>query len=156
MSADGQRFADLLDPLLGALLRSSALALTYTLKVRGDRSIPLLVVELSGTDVPVLLARNAELLLAFEHLSAKALRLEDEQHDWISFDAGGFKAMRERRVQRDAAQAVQQVRTTRQPFRFPPMNSRERRLLHLALAPSGLKTASEGEGPTRRLVVYPA
>ena len=156
MSAQGQRYAELLDSLLGTLLESSGLDLAYTFGVRSAESIPLLTVELSGTDVPALLARNAELLLAFEHLGAKALRLEDEQHDRISFDAGGFKAARERRVQREAAKAVQQVHATRQPYRFPPMNSRERRLLHLALAPSGLKTASEGEGPARRLVVYPA
>ena len=152
---DGRQNVKQLDALVGALLRSSGLALTYTLRVRSERSIPLFLVELSGQDVPALLARNAELLLAFEHIGAKALRLEDEQHDQISFDAGGFKAARERRVQRDAAQAVQQVRATRQPYRFPPMNSRERRLLHLALAPSGLRTASEGEGSARRLVVYP-
>ncbi len=130
--------------------------MTYTLRAKSAGCVPLLTVEFSGKDVPALVARNAELLLAFEHIGAKALRLEDEQHDWISFDAGGFKAARERRVQRDASQAVQQVRASRQPYRFPPMNSRERRLLHLALASSGLKTASEGEGPARRLVLYPA
>ena len=154
MCGDGRFYAEQLDELLGVLLRSSGLALTYTLRVRSAGSIPLLVVELSGEDVPALVARNAELLLAFEHLGAKALRLEDEQHDWISFDAGGFKAARERRVQREAARAVQQVRSTGRPYVFPPMNSRERRLLHLALAPSGLRTASEGEGGARRLVVY--
>ena len=156
VSAEAQQSAERLETLLSAMLRSSALDLTYTLRVNSAGSLPLFLVELSGKDVPALLARNAELLLAFEHIGAKALRLEDEQHDQISFDAGGFKVARERRVHRDAALAVQQVRTARQPYRFPPMNSRERRLLHLALAPSGLRTASEGEGPTRRLVVYPA
>ena len=152
----GRRYAEQLDTLLCTLLQSSGLALTYALHTRSPGSIPVLEVELSGEDVPALLARNAELLLAFEHVAAKVLRLEDEQHDRISFDAGGFKAARELRVQREAARAVQQVRATKQPYRFPPMNSRERRLLHLALAPSGLRTASEGEGPARQLVVYPA
>lgn len=156
MSAEGKPSAELLESLLRALLQNSGLALTYNLELKSAGSVPLLTVEFSGKDVPALVARNAELLLAFEHIGAKALRLEDEQHDWISFDAGGFKAARERRVQRDAAQAVQQVRATRQPYRFPPMNSRERRLLHLALASSGLKTTSEGEGAARRLVVFPA
>lgn len=141
--------------MLSGLLHSSGLQLNYTLRRGKDGATPRLLIEFSGEDVPALLARNAELLLAIEHLAAKALRLEDEQHDWISCDAGGFKAARERRVQRDAAKAVQQVRTTGQPYAFPPLNSRERRLLHLALAPSGLRTTSEGEGPARRLVVYP-
>ena len=116
----------------------------------------MLLVEFSGPDVAALLARNAELLLAFEHLAVEALRLPDEQHDWISLDAGGFKAARQRRVQREAARAVQHVSSTGQPYRLPPMNSRERRMLHLALAPSGLRTASEGQSPARCLVVYAA
>lgn len=155
MSADGREGAELLDSLLGAIFTSSGLALTYSVRVMPTGSIPLLVVELHGEDVPALLARNAELLLALEHLGAKALQLEDEQHDWISFDAGDFKAARDRRVQREAMRAAQQVKATGRPYFFPPMNSRERRLLHLALAPSGLRTASEGEVPARRLVVYP-
>lgn len=141
--------------MLSVLLRNSGLALRYTLREGSENSIPRLLIVFSGEDVPALLARNAELLLAVEHIAAKALRLEDDQHDWISCDAGGFKAARDRRVQREAARAVEQVRATGQPYTFPPLNSRERRLLHLALAPSGLRTASEGEGPARRLVVYP-
>ena len=153
--ADGLRFAGQVDALLEEVIRSSGLALTYSLRLKGAGSIPLLVVEFSGNDTPALLARNAELLLALEHIAAKTLRFEDEQHEWISFDAGGFKAARERRLHREAARAVEQVKTTGRPYAFPPMNSRERRLLHLALASSGLRTASEGEGAARRLVVFP-
>jgi spoIIIJ-associated protein len=35
------------------------------------------------------------------------------------------------------------------------MSSRERRILHMALAKSGLPTASSGIGPGRFVVVYP-
>ena len=35
------------------------------------------------------------------------------------------------------------------------MTSHERRLLHLALLPSGLPTASSGENPRRFVVLYP-
>ena len=116
---------------------------------------PRITVLFTGEDVPHLLARNAELLLALEHIAAKALRLEPEEHDRISFDAGDFKQQRERSLERAAQHAIRQVRTSGQPFHFPPMNSRERRLLHLALTPSGLRTASEGEGPMRHLVLHP-
>src|SRR5215469_4697037 len=51
---------------------------------------PEITVELSGPDTPLLLARNGELLLAIEHIAAKILRLESEEHDQISFDAEGF------------------------------------------------------------------
>jgi spoIIIJ-associated protein len=118
-------------------------------------SNPEITVELSGPDTPLLLARNGELLLAIEHIAAKILRLDSEDHDRISFDAEGFKATRNRELGLMAEMAIQKVRATGQPFSFSPMSSRERRILHLALAKSGLPTASSGTGPGRFVVLYP-
>src|SRR5580704_3179063 len=116
---------------------------------------PEITVEFSGPDTPLLLARNGELLLAIEHIAAKILRLEPEEHDRISFDAEGFKATRNRELDLMAEMAIQKVHATGRPFSFAPMTSRERRILHLALAKSGLPTASSGEGPGRFVVLYP-
>jgi len=112
-------------------------------------------VECKGPDTDLLLASDGELLRSLEHLSAKILRLEPEDHDRISFDANGFKAARARALQDAADDAIDQVDDTGEPFRFPPMNSRERRMLHLFLRDSGLQTASSGEGPRRFVVLYP-
>lgn len=112
-------------------------------------------VEFSGPDVPLLLARNGELLLALEHLAAKVLRFEHEDHDRISFDAENFKVLRHQELRMAAEVAIERVRRTGQPYSFSPMNSRERRLLHLALAPSGLQTSSSGEGARRFVTLYP-
>jgi spoIIIJ-associated protein len=116
---------------------------------------PEISVELSGPDVPVLLARNGELLLAIEHIAAKVLRFEHEEHDRISFDAENFKVLRHQELRMAAEAAIERVRRTGQPYSFSPMSSRERRLLHLALAPSGLMTESSGEGARRFVVLYP-
>jgi spoIIIJ-associated protein len=116
---------------------------------------PEISVDLFGPDTPLLLSRNAELLHAIEHLAAKILRLEPEEHDRISFDAANFKANRDRDLRASAAAAIARVRAEGRPYTFPPMSSRERRLLHLAIAPSGLRSASTGEGPRRSVVLYP-
>jgi spoIIIJ-associated protein len=120
-----------------------------------SQTAPQITVELTGPDTPLLLARNGELLLAIEHIAAKILRLEPEEHDRISFDAEGFKATRNRELDLMAEMAIQKVRATGVPFSFSPMSSRERRILHLALAKSGLPTASSGTGPGRFVVLYP-
>ncbi|HEY0163300.1 MAG TPA: R3H domain-containing nucleic acid-binding protein [Edaphobacter sp.] len=112
--------------------------------------------EFSGPDVALLLARNGELLLSLEHLAAKVLRYEHEEHDRISFDAENFKVLRHQELRLAAEAAIERVQRTGQPFSFAPMSSRERRLIHLALAPSGLPTASSGEGARRFVVLYPA
>ncbi|MGH9596082.1 MAG: protein jag [Edaphobacter sp.] len=116
---------------------------------------PEITVELSGPDTSLLLARNGELLHAIEHIAAKILRLEPEEHDRISFDADSFKATRNRELDLMAQMAIEKVRATGRPFSFAPMSSRERRILHLSLAKSGLPTASSGENPGRFVVLYP-
>ncbi|HEU4635514.1 MAG TPA: R3H domain-containing nucleic acid-binding protein [Edaphobacter sp.] len=144
---------------LQTLTAPGRLNLTYTIletpTPRPDGTTPEIDVELSGPDVPLLLARNGELLLSIEQIAAKILRYEHEEHDRISFDADNFKVLRQRELQVAAEVAIERVRRTGQPFSFAPMSSRERRLLHLALSSSGLQTASSGEGSRRFVVLYP-
>ncbi len=113
-------------------------------------------VELSGPDAPLVTSRNGELLRALEHVAAKMVRLEPEEHDRISFDAENFKAIRARELKLSAATAVERVRATRAPYAFAPMSSRERRMLHLAFRIyDDVETASVGEGIERSLVAFP-
>jgi len=112
-------------------------------------------VECKGPDADLLLDRDAEFLRALEHITAKILRLEPDEHDRVSFDYDGYKADRAADLRDAADDAIDEVEDTGQPFRFQPMNSRERRMLHMFLKESGLQTASSGEGPTRSVVLYP-
>ncbi len=113
-------------------------------------------VELAGPDVPLVVQHNGELLRALETLAVQMLRLDHHEHDLVSFDAANFKALRAQELRMAAETAAEKVRQTGVPYSFPPMNSRERRLLHLACRSlAGVETASVGEGQDRFLVVYP-
>ena len=113
-------------------------------------------VEMSGPDAVLLTQRGGELLRALEHIAAKIVRLEAEEHDVISFDANNFKAIRARELKLAAETAAERVRGTSQPYSFAPMSSRERRMLHLAFRDyADLETESSGEGLRRFVVVYP-
>jgi spoIIIJ-associated protein len=113
-------------------------------------------VEMAGPDAPFLTQRGGELLRALEHIAAKVVRLDSEEHDKISFDANNFKALRARELKLAAETAAGRVRSTGQPYSFAPMSSRERRMLHLAFRGfEDLETESSGEGLRRFVVVYP-
>lgn len=113
-------------------------------------------VELAGPDVPLVLQHNGELLRALETIAVQILRLDPREHDLVSFDAANFKALRAQELRMTAESAAQKVRETGVPYAFPPMNPRERRLLHLACRElEGVETASNGEGLNRYLVVFP-
>jgi len=112
-------------------------------------------VEIAGPDAAMLTQRNGELLRALEHIAAKMVRLEPEEHDRISFDSGNFKALRAREMKLAADTAAERVRRSGAPYSFAPMSSRERRMLHLALRQfEDLETESSGEGLHRFVVVY--
>jgi spoIIIJ-associated protein len=56
-----------------------------------------------------------------------------------------------------ALTAADRVKRTGAPFRFNPMNSRERRIIHLALRNEpAVRSESAGMGPGRHVVIYPA
>jgi spoIIIJ-associated protein len=113
-------------------------------------------VELAGPDAGLLTQRGGELLRALEHVASKILRLESEEHEIVSFDAENFKALRAQEMKLAADTAAERVRHSGQPYAFAPMNSRERRMLHLAFRDyDDLETASSGEGLHRYVVVYP-
>lgn len=113
-------------------------------------------VECKGPDADLMVENDGELLRALEHVAAKALHLEPEDHDRVSFDANGFKAKRAQALRAAAENAFHTVEDTGEPFHFEPSNSRERRMLHMLLRDFDVQTQSTGEGARRHLVVYPA
>ncbi|HSB18241.1 MAG TPA: R3H domain-containing nucleic acid-binding protein [Bryobacteraceae bacterium] len=117
---------------------------------------PDVVVRFSGSDVDDLLANRAELLLALEYLTMEILRVPPEDHSRLRFDANDYRLLRIEELRLSAAAAADKVRRTGQSFRFSPMTSRERRILHLAFRDEqGVRSESAGEGPRRQVVVYP-
>jgi spoIIIJ-associated protein len=122
-----------------------------------DVETPDVAVKFSGPDVDLLLTNRAELLLALEHVTMEMLRMPSEDHSRISFDANDYRLLRIEELRLSAVTAAEKVKRTGVPFRFNPMNSRERRVIHLALrGETAVRSESAGSGPGRQVVVYPA
>jgi spoIIIJ-associated protein len=118
---------------------------------------PEVVVKFEGPDVELLLANRAELLLALEHVTMEALRIPNDDHSRLSFDANDFRMLRIAELRLSADAAAEKVKRTSEPFRFNPMNSRERRVIHIALRnETELRSESAGFGGHRHVIVYPA
>ena len=160
--ADLQQAAQKIAGLLSNLNRLGGMRLKYRITAGEGARDPqglearVINVELAGPDTPLLTQHNGELLRALETVAVQMLRLDQREGDLISFDAGNFKALRAQELQLAAETAAEKVLRTGVPYAFPPMNSRERRLLHMAFRSiKGVETASSGEGPDRFLAVYP-
>ena len=149
-----------LDPFLGGLLKAAHLDLSYEIRVGGgDEAFinPDFTVSFDGKDVELLLEQKGELLMAVEHLTLEALHVPHEDRFRIVFDARDYRLLRIEELRLSAEAAAEKVKKTGIAFRFNPMTSRERRIIHLALRDNGeVRTVSEGEVPRRHTVIYPA
>ena len=159
--ADHAAAAEKIAAFLKSLTTAGGLRLRYRITAGAGAQDPdglearEIYVELAGPDASMLTQRGGELLRALEHVAAKIVRLEAEDHDAISFDANRFKALRARELKHSAETAAEHVRGTSKPYSFSPMSSRERRMLHLAFREyADLVTESSGEGIRRYVVVY--
>lgn len=122
-----------------------------------DFENPDILVKFRGPDVDLLLGNRAELLLALELVTQEVLRLHSDDHSRISFDANDYRALRIEELRISALAAAEKVKHTGTPFRFNPMNSRERRVIHIALRNEHeLRSESSGSGSFRHCVIYPA
>ncbi len=156
-----QTLSPRLDSFLRPLLDKAGFRLDYEMaegeSAHPDFENPEITVKFSGADVDLLLGNKAELLLALEHVTMEHLRVPSEDHSRVSFDANDYRMLRIEELRISAGAAAEKVKRTGQPFFFNPMNSRERRVIHLALRnETNLRSESAGTGPHRQVVVYPA
>ncbi len=112
------------------------------------------VLNLSGEDVALVLAENAEMLDAFETLLFQMFGRElDREHRFVC-DAEGFRQTRRAELAAMARFAAKNVKEKGVPFTFGELNSTERRIIHLTLKEDEeVVTESVGMGRDRRLRV---
>ena len=127
LSEDGPRIEDFLDAMLDLAGFDLDFEVSEGETLHPDFENPDLVVRFTGSDVDLLLANKAELLLALEQLTMEALRMAPEDHSRVCFDANDHRMLRIQELRMSAQAAAERVKKTRVPFHFSPMNSRERR-----------------------------
>lgn len=157
LAEQGPRIEEFLHKLFRVANFSLQFAVSEGETPHPDFENPDLMVRFTGTDVELLLANKAELLLALEHLTMEALGMSTDEHSRLCFDANDHRILRIEELRVSALTAAERVKKTRQPFHFSPMNSRERRILHLALrGETDVRSESVGEGPVRQVVIVPS
>jgi len=132
---------DFLDPLLKLL----PLDIQYAAKRKDD--IIKLIFE--GPDKLVLLQKEGELLLAFQHILNKV-----SSHK-VQADCDFFRKRKERELKDYVKHVADRVRKSGQNEVLDPMNPYERRLVHVTINHiSGISTESIGNGFLKRVKVF--
>jgi spoIIIJ-associated protein len=119
--------------------------------VDGDRA----AVSIVGADLNQLVGRDGEVLDALQELTRLAVYRETGERSRLMLDVSGFRAQKREELVELAAQTVARVRETGESVSLDAMTPFERKVVHDAVAESGLTSESEGVEPRRFVVVLP-
>lgn len=120
----------------------------------GDYNQVKLVTDEDSADV--LIGRRFYALDSLEHLVDRMATVAMGEHASMSLDINNHRLRLDGRLVTMAAEAMDRARREGQPVHLPPMNPRERRVVHMEVARcEGLMTETEGEGYDRHVIVRP-
>ncbi len=148
LEQEGDAAADFLEELLDI----ADLDGDIDLDVQGDRAL----VSVVGGDLGVLVGPDGQVLEALQELTRLAVFRETGERTRVLLDVAGHRARRRVALVEMADHIVRQVKEQGQPVRLAAMSAFERKVVHDAVADSGLTTESEGQEPARCVVVFPA
>jgi spoIIIJ-associated protein len=120
--------------------------------VEGNRA----VVSVVGATLDELVGKRGEVLEALQELTRLAVHRQTGERARLMLDVGGYRARRRAELTEVGRDAADEVKRTGTPKPLAAMTPFERKIVHGAVADMGLRSESEGEEPSRRVVVYPA
>lgn len=118
-----------------------------------DNCLALTVV---GDNANAVIGHRGEVLDSLQYLCSLLVNEKNSTFRRVTIDAEGYRAKREKTLQRLALNLEQKVKRTGKPVNLEPMNPYERRIIHTALQNSKfVTTESDGQGPQRHVVISP-
>jgi spoIIIJ-associated protein len=111
-----------------------------------------------SSDLGLLIGKHGQTLSSLQLIVAMMVNrtLPQEERKRIVLDAAGYRERREQALTAMARHAADRAKRTGREVPLQPLNARERRVVHLALAEDAeVSTRSEGEEPERHIVIVP-
>jgi spoIIIJ-associated protein len=117
---------------------------------------PEIVVEIVGNDTSRVIGKKGQVLSALQFLTHRVINRPNLDRRHVLVDAEGYRSRRDDSLATMAKRLGQQALELGKVITFEPMNPRDRRVVHLALAKfEGVITRSDGEGDDRRVQIIP-
>ncbi len=115
------------------------------------------MVAIVGSDLQPLIGASGATLDALQELTRLAVQQQTGVRSRLMLDVSGHRRARRAELTELAQRAAADVLASGDAVRLAPMNPFERKVVHDAItAMDGVVSESEGEEPSRRVVVLPA
>ncbi len=112
--------------------------------------------EIFGRDAGRIIGKKGQVLQALQFLVHRIVNRPGLERRHILVDAEGYRSRRDTSLATMAKRLGRQAVDEGKIITFEPMNPRDRRVVHLALAKfEGVITKSDGEGEDRRVQIIP-
>lgn len=119
----------------------------------GGRSV---LADVRGDDLSILIGRKGETLAALQYLARLLISKQLNRGLNLVVDVEGFRQRRHEQLRRMAQRTAEQVIQRGRAIALEPMPADERRIVHLELRHHAqVRTESVGEGPRRKVTIYP-
>ena len=112
-------------------------------------------VAIVGKNLDHLIGRDGKVLDALQELTRLAVQTGTGERSRLLLDIGGYRARRRDELTQVGKEAAERARTSGERVALPPMTPFERKVVHDAVAATGLTSESEGVEPARHVVVLP-
>lgn len=124
--------------------------------VEAEENGDYIVLNIEGDGGGLLIGRGGQTLDAIQYLTNKVLNKNGNGGKRIILDTENYRKKREQNLTALAEKLGEKAKRTRRPVTVNPMNSHDRRIIHMALQDdSDLTTRSRGEGTFRKIVIVP-
>lgn len=115
-----------------------------------------ITLNITGESTAQAIGHRGEVLDALQYLCSLLINEKHSGFRRVILDAEGYRAKREKTLQRLASNLEQKVKRTGKPVNLEPMNPYERRIIHTTLQNSKyVTTESDGQGTSRHVVISP-
>ncbi|HEY3235046.1 MAG TPA: R3H domain-containing nucleic acid-binding protein [Polyangiaceae bacterium] len=123
---------------------------------RGEHSEGEIHIEIAGADAGRIIGKKGQVLQALQFLTHRIINRSGLERRHVLVDAEGYLSRRDNSLASMARRLGRQAVDEGKIITFEPMNPRDRRVVHLALAKfQGVVTKSDGEGDERRVQIIP-
>jgi spoIIIJ-associated protein len=113
-------------------------------------------IEIVGKDSARIIGKKGQVLQALQFLTHRVVNRPGDEKRHILVDAEGYRSRRDDNLASMAVKLGKEALKLGKIITFEPMNPRDRRVVHMALAKfEGVITKSEGEGDDRRVQIIP-
>jgi spoIIIJ-associated protein len=118
--------------------------------------VPPLTLDITGSDLGVLIGRRGETLRALQFVVRQILSKEAGRWVPVVVDVESYLVRRRKSLQQLAKRMAERAAFSKRKITLEPMSAQERRIIHLQLRDhDAVYTQSVGEGERRKVVIFP-